>query len=97
MAREIRNQNQKKKKNHHLEPSIPIVARLAIQGYAECPQYINLLPSVKRGRGGGEERGGERGKRKKREGERERKGGEEKRRGEGREKGREERGHVHGK
>lgn len=65
MAKQIRNQNQK----NHPEPSIPIAARLAIQGYAEYPQYINLLPSVKRkkrrgkkrkerrGRGGEGERG----------------------------------------
>lgn len=52
----IRNQNQK----IHPKHKIPTVAKLAIQEYAECPQYINLLPTIKRGgrrRGrGGKER-----------------------------------------
>lgn len=56
----IRNQNQK----IHPKRKIPTVAKLAIQEYAECPQYINLLPTIKRG-GRRREEGGEKGENKK--------------------------------
>ena len=97
-AREIRNQNNNnnKKKTITWSPASLLLPDLPFKDMLNALNNINLLPSVKRGRGRGEEKGGEREKRKKREGEGERKGGEEKR-GEGRERGREERGHVHGK
>lgn len=57
MAKEIRNQKQK----NSAQTSIPIVARLARQRYAECPQHRNLIPSLKRGRKRGEGREEKRG------------------------------------
>lgn len=70
MSKLIRNQNQKIIYIYHPKPKISTVARLVIQGYAERPQYRNLLPQIKRGGSGGgkrrRERGKERGRREKR-------------------------------
>lgn len=80
-----RNWNQNQKKKTKPSPGAQqyyIVARLAIQGYAECLNAANLLPSVKRGRGGGKK--GERGKREEERKGKEKGGGE----GEGKRAGR---------
>lgn len=57
MSKKVRNQRTNK---NPPKPRIPIVAKLAIQRYAEYPQYINPLQSVKRGEkgAGGRGRGG---------------------------------------